>query len=500
MRVLLWAGCAAAAVPPSRRDVRARARRLRGRRRIACALDSRERPLHCHHEKLLGRRRPGRVRGRHRPHRRWPATGSTRPPTRRGRRSAGTTSATRIEGPAVADVARALRHALAGGDRRAAAPSRAAASRGRDDRAGRAHACPSGSTGRLPRGRVRDPRVVRARVPLGRAADLPGEPVPVVAGAGRACSPKSCETRPATTSGWWSCCRPGRTAAATTPAACSACCSRPTAAPAAAGLHASIARAGRTPGSDLRARQGRHRRRPLADRRLGEPERPLAVQRQRDERRQPRRRARRATRGCGCGRSTSSCRPSEIDGDPTRGDRRRLAAARRTRTARTCEHGRPLTHRLVQLPARVAALGPAAGPAAGPAGRRLSRQVYQPPRRAFTGNSQHSRVACEHGRRRYARRPTSARRGCWSWTTRRASPSWWRPCFATRDSRSRPPPTARAPCAPPRSFRPDLVVLDVMLPDCDGFEVYRRLSERTPRGAGAVPDRPRRRPPTACAG
>src|SRR5689334_17256997 len=31
------------------------------------------------------------------------------------------------------------------------------------------------------------------------------------------------------------------------------------------------------------------------------------------------------------------------------------------------------------------------------------------------------------------------------------------------------------------SFRPDLVVLDVMLPDWDGFEVYRRLSNGSPR-------------------
>src|SRR5437763_8423767 len=31
-----------------------------------------------------------------------------------------------------------------------------------------------------------------------------------------------------------------------------------------------------------------------------------------------------------------------------------------------------------------------------------------------------------------------------------------------------------------RAFRPDLVVLDVMLPDWDGFEVYRRLSSEAP--------------------
>ncbi len=30
-------------------------------------------------------------------------------------------------------------------------------------------------------------------------------------------------------------------------------------------------------------------------------------------------------------------------------------------------------------------------------------------------------------------------------------------------------------------FRPDLIVLDVMLPDLDGFEVYRRLSATEPR-------------------
>jgi two-component system OmpR family response regulator len=37
----------------------------------------------------------------------------------------------------------------------------------------------------------------------------------------------------------------------------------------------------------------------------------------------------------------------------------------------------------------------------------------------------------------------------------------------------------RAAVRQARSFRPDLVVLDVMLPDWDGFEVYRRLTEET---------------------
>ena len=40
-------------------------------------------------------------------------------------------------------------------------------------------------------------------------------------------------------------------------------------------------------------------------------------------------------------------------------------------------------------------------------------------------------------------------------------------------------------------FRPDLVVLDVMLPDSDGFELLHTLRGEQP-AAGAVPDRTRR--------
>jgi phosphatidylserine/phosphatidylglycerophosphate/cardiolipin synthase-like enzyme len=53
VRVLLWAGAPVHAFTPSRREVRTVRERLTQGTRVNCALDGRERPMHCHHEKLV---------------------------------------------------------------------------------------------------------------------------------------------------------------------------------------------------------------------------------------------------------------------------------------------------------------------------------------------------------------------------------------------------------------------------------------------------------------
>jgi phosphatidylserine/phosphatidylglycerophosphate/cardiolipin synthase-like enzyme len=53
VRVLLWAGAPVPVFTPSRAAVRRAREELVGGTRIQCALDARERPMHCHHEKLL---------------------------------------------------------------------------------------------------------------------------------------------------------------------------------------------------------------------------------------------------------------------------------------------------------------------------------------------------------------------------------------------------------------------------------------------------------------
>jgi phosphatidylserine/phosphatidylglycerophosphate/cardiolipin synthase-like enzyme len=53
VRVLAWAGAPLPLFRPSRGDVREMRKRLTGHTKIECALDSRERPMHCHHEKTI---------------------------------------------------------------------------------------------------------------------------------------------------------------------------------------------------------------------------------------------------------------------------------------------------------------------------------------------------------------------------------------------------------------------------------------------------------------
>jgi phosphatidylserine/phosphatidylglycerophosphate/cardiolipin synthase-like enzyme len=53
VRVLAWAGAPLPLFRPSRHDVREMRDRLIAYSKIECALDSKERPLHCHHEKTI---------------------------------------------------------------------------------------------------------------------------------------------------------------------------------------------------------------------------------------------------------------------------------------------------------------------------------------------------------------------------------------------------------------------------------------------------------------
>jgi phosphatidylserine/phosphatidylglycerophosphate/cardiolipin synthase-like enzyme len=53
VRVLAWAGAPLPLFHPDRKEVRAVCEALSGGTRVRVALDSRERPLHCHHEKIV---------------------------------------------------------------------------------------------------------------------------------------------------------------------------------------------------------------------------------------------------------------------------------------------------------------------------------------------------------------------------------------------------------------------------------------------------------------
>jgi phosphatidylserine/phosphatidylglycerophosphate/cardiolipin synthase-like enzyme len=53
VRVLLWAGAPVPVFTPKRRDVRRIRDSLTDGTRVQCALDAKERPMHCHHEKVV---------------------------------------------------------------------------------------------------------------------------------------------------------------------------------------------------------------------------------------------------------------------------------------------------------------------------------------------------------------------------------------------------------------------------------------------------------------
>ena len=205
---------------------------------------------------------------------------------------------------------RPLSSALARGDRRAASTTAIAGAGRRCAVAGRANGAREG----LPRAgarRLRDPRVIWEGSPLCAEADLPREPVPLVVrdrgGARRQAPATPASGLPP----------PGRPA-------CEAEQGRRRhtrhARRADRGRRRQWAPAGllalRTLGEslrpDLRAREDRHRRRQVADDRIGEPERAFALQRHGDEHRHPRRPHRtrhasaplvRASRTAPCGRS-----------------------------------------------------------------------------------------------------------------------------------------------------------------------------------------------------
>src|SRR5439155_5462374 len=104
VRVLAWAGAPLPFFHPDRREVRSMRDELVRGTRISMALDARERPMHCHHEKLVvvddrvafvGGIDLTTLGGDRRDSRGHPARGSL------GWHDA----STRLEGPVVADVA-----------------------------------------------------------------------------------------------------------------------------------------------------------------------------------------------------------------------------------------------------------------------------------------------------------------------------------------------------------------------------------------------------------
>ena len=179
VRVLVWAGAPLPLFRPSRSTVRNMRDDLCRGTKIRCALDAKERPMHCHHEKIVvvddqvafvGGIDLTAASGDRFDSSAHPARGEI------GWHDA----STRIEGPAVADVARhfGMRWAEVAGERLPTPQPP------RQRRQGRVADRADGSGKDLPRPTARglsDPRVVRPCPALGAAIHLSREPVPVVA-------------------------------------------------------------------------------------------------------------------------------------------------------------------------------------------------------------------------------------------------------------------------------------------------------------------------------
>jgi phosphatidylserine/phosphatidylglycerophosphate/cardiolipin synthase-like enzyme len=108
VRILVWAGAPLPLFRPSRREVRDMRDRLTKQTRIQCELDSKERPMHCHHEKtIVIDDRVAFVGGIDLTYQAGDRFDSARHPARS---APGWHDATaRIEGPAVTDVAEHFR-------------------------------------------------------------------------------------------------------------------------------------------------------------------------------------------------------------------------------------------------------------------------------------------------------------------------------------------------------------------------------------------------------
>jgi phosphatidylserine/phosphatidylglycerophosphate/cardiolipin synthase-like enzyme len=108
VRVLAWAGAPLPLFRPSRREVRRMREALTSQSGIKCSLDARERPLHCHHEKIIViDDRVAFVGGIDLTSQNGDRFDSSDHPARGA--VGWHDAATRIEGPAVADVAEHFR-------------------------------------------------------------------------------------------------------------------------------------------------------------------------------------------------------------------------------------------------------------------------------------------------------------------------------------------------------------------------------------------------------